>query len=172
MVNKAQEEFIFKAKKEIQQKIKTETKALEDLNKEKQELINAIDGYENYFQNLKHFIIDNMQNFMTNEEDLPSYFKSHINGTYQEYAQIRVDALNEIDALLKYIDHCKREVNNNKRKLKFYRSQYMDSDFFEECLPLVEIYQKKIDLFSENIKLTENTIEKLQKIAKKLENWK
>ena len=112
-----------------------------------------------------------MQEFTTAEEDLPKYFKSHINGTYQEYVQIRKDALNEINALLKYIDHCKRQVNTNKRTLKFYRSQYMDSDFFDECLPLVEIYQEKIELYLENINLTEKTIEKLQKIVKKLEKW-
>ena len=171
MPNKAQNEFISKAKKEIQQKIKTETKVLDDLKNEKNELLSAVEGYENYYQNLNHFIIESMQEFTTAEEDLPKYFKSHINGTYQEYVQIRKDALNEINALLKYIDHCKRQVNTNKRTLKFYRSQYMDSDFFDECLPLVEIYQEKIDLYIENIKLTENTIEKLQKITKKLEKW-
>ncbi len=171
MPNEVEKEFISKAKKEILERIKKETKMLDDLKKEKNELINAIDGYENYYQNLSHFIIESMQEFTKTEEDLPKYFKSHINGTYQEYVQIRLDALNEIKALSRYIQHCKREINNNKRTLKFYRSQYLDSDFFDECLPLVEIYQEKIELYEENIKLTENTIEKLQKIAKKLENW-
>lgn len=171
MPNKAQKEFISKAKKEIQQRIKTETKELDNLKKEKNELLSAVEGYENYFQNLNHFIIQSMQEFTTNEEDLPKYFKSHINGTYQEYVQIRKDALNEINALSKYIKHCKSQVNKNKRTLKFYRSQYMDSDFFDECLPLVEIYQEKIELYLENINLTEKTIEKLQKIVKKLEKW-
>lgn len=171
MPEKAEKEFISKAKKEIQQKIKTETNALNDIKKEKNELLSAVEGYENYFQNLNRFIIESMQEFTVNEEDLPKYFKSHINETYQEYVKIRKDALNEIDALLKYIKHCKRQVNNNKRSLKFYSSQYVDSDFFDECLPLVEIYQEKIELYLENIKLTENTIEKLQKIIKKLEKW-
>ena len=70
-----------------------------------------------------------------------------------------------------YIDHCKRESNKNKRTLKFYRSQYLDSDFFEECLPLVQLYQEKIDIYTENINLTEKTIKHLEKIHKKLEKW-
>ena len=47
----------------------------------------------------------------------------------------------------------------------------MDSDFFDECLPLVEIYQKKIELYQENGKLTIKTIEKLEKIVEKLKGW-
>lgn len=172
MSNEAQNEFMSKAKKEIQQKIKTENKALNKLQIEKQELNNAIEGYKNYYKNLKTFIIHSMQDFTTTEEDLPKYFKSNISGTYQEYVAIREDAINEIDALNKYINHCKREGKNNQRTYKFYRSQYMDSDFFNECLPLVEIYQQKIDLYEENIKLTEKTIDELKKIIKKLENWK
>ena len=70
MPNKAQKEFISKAKKEIQQRIKTETKELDNLKKEKNELLSAVEGYENYFQNLNHFIIQSMQEFTTNEEDL------------------------------------------------------------------------------------------------------
>ena len=171
MPTKSENEFISKAKKEIQQRLSTETKVVANLENEKSELLNAIEGYENYYQNLNKFIIKSMQEFTQVEEDLPNYFKSNINGTYQEYVQIRIDALNEIDALTKYIDHCKREANNSRRTLKFYRSQYMDSDFFDECLPLVQIYQQKIDLYMENIKLTETTIEKLQKISKKLEKW-
>ena len=172
MSEEAQKEFISNAKKEIQQRIKSETKKLDELNNEKEELTNAIEGYKNYYSNLKRFIIQSMQNFTTNEEDLPKYFKSNINGTYQEYVQIRQDALKEIDALTKYIDHCKREINNTQRTLKFYSSQYRDSDFFEECLPLVDIYKEKIELYGENIILTEKTIEELKKIAKKLEKWK
>lgn len=171
MPTESEKEFISQAKKEIQQRINTETKAVANLENEKKELLNAIEGYENYYQNLCQFIIKSMQEFTQIEEDLPKYFKSNINGTYQEYVQIRKDAINEIDALTKYIKHCKREVNNSKRTLKFYRSQYMDSDFFDECLPLVKLYQEKIDLYTENIKLTEETIEKLQKISKKLEKW-
>lgn len=171
MSNKAQEEFISKAKKEIQQKIKTETKTLTTLEKEKEELTNAIEGYENYYHNLEHFIIKSMQEFTVNEEDLPKYFKSHINGKYKEYAQIRQDGIKEVESLNKYINHCKREAKTNERTLKFYRSQYMDSDFFEECLPLVDIYQQKIELYNENIELTKKTIEKLEKIIRKLERW-
>ena len=171
-MSNAKEEFISKAKKEIQQKIKTETKAVITLEKEKKELTNAIEGYENYHHNLQHFIIKSMQDFTVNEEDLPKYFKSNINGTYQEYVQIRQDAIKEIASLRKYIEHCKHEAKTNERTLKFYRSQYMDSDFFDECLPLAELYQQKIDLYNVNIILTEKTIEKLEKIVKKLENWK
>ena len=112
-----------------------------------------------------------MQDFVVAEEDLPKYFRSNINDVYQNYAQIRRDAIDEINTLKKYINHCKKEINSNKRTLKFYRSQYMDSDFFDECLPLVEIYQKKIELYQENGKLTIKTIEKLEKIVEKLKGW-
>ncbi len=171
MSNKAQEEFISKAKKEIQQKIKTENKALDELNNEKKELMTAIQGYENFHHDLRHFFIESMQDFVVAEEDLPKYFRSNINDVYQNYAQIRRDAIDEINTLKKYINHCKKEINSNKRTLKFYRSQYMDSDFFDECLPLVEIYQKKIELYQENGKLTIKTIEKLEKIVEKLKGW-
>lgn len=172
MSNNAQNEFISKAKKEIEQRIKTETKALTQLNTEKEELINAVKGYENYHHNLEHFIEDNAKDFNIKTEELPEYFKSNINDVYQNYVQIRLDAIEEKETLQKYIEHCKREANNNQRTLKFYRSQYMDSDFFEECLPLVQLYQEKIDIYNENIKLTEKTIEKLEKIEQKLEKWK
>ncbi|RAP47579.1 MAG: hypothetical protein BZ135_02080 [Methanosphaera sp. rholeuAM6] len=171
MSNNAQEEFISNAKKEIKQKIKSETKVLEKLKKEKGELTNAIEGYDIYYHNLERFIIQSMQEFTQNEEDLPKYFKSHINGTYQEYVQIRQEGIKEMESLKKYINHCKREAKTNERTLKFYRSQYMDSDFFDECLPLVDLYQQKIELYNGNIELTVKTIEKLEKIVKKLEKW-
>lgn len=172
MSEDAEKQFISKAKKEIQQKIKTENDLLSKIRKEEEELTNAIDGYNTYYHNLERFIIQSMQDFTVNEEDLPKYFRSHINDTYQEYVHIRQDALKEVETLNKYIVHCKRERNNNERSLKFYRSQYMDSDFFDECLPLVDIYQQKIDTYNKNIELTEKTIENLEKIIKKLDNWK
>jgi hypothetical protein len=172
MSNEAQKEFISNAKKEVQQRINTENKAIIELNKEKTELIEAIRGYDAYNKELKRLFIECMQNFTVTEEDLPKYFKSNISESYENYVQIRLDAIEEINTLKKYISHCKREINNNKRKLKFYKSQYLDSDFFEECLPLVELYQQKIDLYKENIQLTEKTIEQLLKIVKKLKNWK
>ncbi len=172
MSNDAQNEFISKAKKEITQRIKTETKAVEELNKEKNELEVAIKGYANYYHELEHFFEDNAKDFNITLDELPNYFKSNINDIYQNYVQIKQDALEEITTLTKYINHCKREEKNNQRTLKFYRSQYMDSDFFEECLPLVELYQQKIDLYQENVTLTEKTIKNLEKIVKKLEKWK
>ncbi|WP_323735676.1 hypothetical protein PXD04_07200 [Methanosphaera sp. ISO3-F5] len=172
MTNNAQNEFISKAKKEIEQRIKTETKTLKLLNTEKKELINAIQGYKNYHHELEHFIEDNAKDFKTTPEELPEYFKSNINDVYQSYVQIKQDAKEEIQTLQKYITHCKKETNTNQRTLKFYRSQYMDSDFFDECLPLVQIYQEKIEIYQENITLTEKTIKELEKIEKELEKWK
>lgn len=172
MSTNAQEDFLFNVKREIKQKIKTENKDLEELNKEKEELESAVKGYSNYYDELEKFIIESMQDFSQNEEDLPSYFRSNINEVYQNYVHIKHDAKEEIDTLTRYMDDCKRKQNSTKRTLKFYRSQYLDSDFFEECLPLVALYQEKIDLYEENYKLTQQTIKELEKIFKKLENWK
>lgn len=172
MSNNSQNEFISKVKKEIEQKIKTETKTLKQLNTEKEELTNAINGYEKYYHELEHFLEDSAKDFNISQDKLPEYFKGNINDIYQNYVQIRQDAQEEIKTLQKYIEHCKREANNNQRTLKFYRSQYMDSDFFEECLPLVQLYQEKIDTYNENITLTEKTIKQLEKIEQKLEKWK
>ena len=74
--------------------------------------------------------------------------------------------------LEKYIIKNKRDLNNTQRTLKFYRSQYMDSDFFEECLPLVEIYEEKISIYENNEKNSLLIIEKLKEILKKLKDWK
>lgn len=171
MSENAQENFLKNVKKEINQKIKTENKVLKELKKEKEELERAIKGYSNFYDELEKFIIESMQDFSQNEEDLPKYFRSNINDVYQNYVQIKQDAKTEIETLTKYINHCKKEEISTQRTLKFYRSQYLDSDFFDECLPLVAIYQEKIDIYQENQELTKNTIKELQKIEKKLERW-
>lgn len=165
------ETFLLKAKKEIEQKIKTQTQQLDKIRKEHEELSRSKMGYEEFYNNLNKFISESVDDFHVTENDLPQYFKANIGSTYENYVQIRVDALNEIDALKKYIIHCKHEISSNKRTLKFYRSQYLDSDFFSECLPLVVLYQDKIDTYEENIKLTENIIEKLNEISDKLVGW-
>ncbi len=167
----ADKQFSSKAKAEIEQKIKTETKSLEKVEKEHKELENAIQGYDKFYKDLEHFIIDNMQDFSVSEEDLPKYFRSNINEVYQNYVQIRKDAYDEEDELTQYINHCIREVNKNKRSLKFYKSQDEDSEFYQDCLPLINIYEKKIELYTDNQKMTREIIEKLRKIADKLKNW-
>lgn len=171
MSNDSQKEFLSKAKNEIKQRVDTENNALNTLKKEKDELINAIVGYTDYYDTLNKFIIESMQDFTCNEDDLPGYFKSNINEVYQNHVQIRKDALLEVDTLNKYIAHCDKEIKSNQRTLKFYRSQYLDSDFFDECLPLVNLYQEKIDIYNENKENTSKVIEILEKIAKKLEKW-
>ncbi|WP_455645865.1 hypothetical protein [Methanosphaera sp.] len=171
MSEEAEKAFLSKVKREIEGKIKTETKEIEKIKEEHEELIRANHGYAEFYHELEHFIMDSMQDFSVTEEDLPKYFKSNINEVYQNYVQIRRDAFEEEETLKKYIDKCKRDVGANKRSLKFYKSQYMDSDFFDECLPLVTIYQDKIDLYEENQKLTLDIIEQLRKIADKLKGW-
>ena len=52
-----------KAKAEIEQKIKTETKSLEKVETEHKELENAIQGYDKFYKYLENFIIDNMHDF-------------------------------------------------------------------------------------------------------------
>ncbi|OED30184.1 hypothetical protein [Methanosphaera sp. WGK6] len=171
MSEEAKKAFLSKIKKEIEGKIKTETKEIEKIREEHEELIRASNGYDAFYHELEHFITDSMQDFSVTEENLPKYFKSNINEVYQNYVQIKQDAFEEEETLKKYIDNCKRNIGTNKRSLKFYRSQYLDSDFFEECLPLVTIYQEKIDLYKENQEMTHNIIEKLRKIANKLSDW-
>lgn len=171
MSDEGNKTFLLKAKKEIEQKIKSETQQLSKVKKENEELTRSKMGYDNFYESLSNFIIESIEDFHVTEDDLPQYFKENIGETYENYVQIRVDALNEIDALNNYIDHCKREISSNKRTLKFYRSQYLDSDFFDECLPLVVLYQDKIDTYNENIQLTEDIIKKLGEISDKLVGW-
>lgn len=165
-------DFVSKIKREIKDKINTEKKQITDINNEHDELVKAKEGYDNFLEELKKFIIENMQDFQVTEEDLPKYFKSNINEVFENYSQIRTDALYEIEKLNNFIFYCNNEVSANKKSLKFYRSQYFDSDLFEECLPLVEIYEKKIMLYEENIELTNDVIRSLEKIENKLKNWK
>lgn len=172
MSNDANKEFLSKIKEEISQKIKTENENIKKLSDENNELSQSKEGYINFYNELENFVINSMQDFTLNEEDLPSYFKSNINEVYQNYSQIRLDAIEEIERLQEYITYCKKELTTNQRSLKFYRSQYFDSDFFDECLPLVNIYQEKIDLYENNIELTSQIIVSLEKIADKLKNWK
>lgn len=172
MSDDANKEFLSKIKEEISQKIKTENKNINELSDENKELSQSKEGYINFYNELKNFIINSMQDFTLNEEDLPLYFKSNISEVYQNYSQIRLDAINEIELLQEYTEHCKKELTANQRSLKFYRSQYFDSDSFDECLPLVNIYQEKIDLYEKNIRLTSEIIVSLEKIVDKLKNWK
>lgn len=172
MSDDANKEFLSKIKEEISQKIKTENENIKKLSDENNELSQSKEGYINFYNELNNFVINSMQDFTLNEEDLPSYFKSNINEVYQNYSQIRLDAIEEIERLQDYINYCKKELTTNQRSLKFYRSQYFDSDFFDECLPLVNIYQEKIDLYEKNIELTSKIIVSLEKIADKLKNWK
>lgn len=170
-MSNGEEIFLLKAKREIEQKIKFETEQLGKVKKENEELTRSKVGYGEFYESLNKFITESIDDFHVVEDDLPQYFKENIGETYENYVQIRVDALNEIDALNNYIDHCKREISSNKRTLKFYRSQYLDSDFFDECLPLVVLYQDKIDMYEENIQLTEDIIKKLGEISDKLVGW-
>ncbi len=171
MSTESENKFLLKAKQEIQHKIKLETQSIDKVKTEKVELTNAKRGYENFLNDLDHFILESMQDFSVTEEDLPKYMKSNLGEIYQNYLQVKKDTYTESEKLKKYIEHCKREVGNNKRSLKFYKSQYMDSDFFDDCLPLINLYEEKIDLYNENQKLTQDVIDELSKIAKKLELW-
>ncbi|AWX32276.1 hypothetical protein [Methanosphaera sp. BMS] len=172
MTSNAEKEFLSKAQKEVQQRIKKENKELETLHVEEKELTDAIEGYSKFYDDLVKFLQESSNDFNIEIEDLPRYFKSNINEVYRNYVQIKQDALDEIQVLEKYIIKNKRDLNNTQRTLKFYRSQYMDSDFFEECLPLVEIYEEKISIYENNEKNSLLIIEKLKEILKKLKDWK
>lgn len=172
MTSDAEKEFLSKAQKEINQRIKKENKELEKLQVEEKELINAIDGYSNFYNELSKFIDESCSDFEVEKDKLADYFKSNINEVYQNYVQIKQDALDEIQILRKYIEKNKRELNTTKRTLKFYRSQYLDSDFFEECLPLVVLYEDKIKIYENNEKNTLTIIDKLEEIIKILKDWK
>lgn len=163
--------FQMRAIKEIEQKIKDERLQLEKIQKESDELSRAEKGYAEFYEQLNNFFIESMQDFQVNEDNLPIYFKENIGEVYENYVQIRVDAITESENLEKYVEHCRHEILSNKRTLKFYRSQYMDSDFFKECLPLVEIYEKKINMYKENIETTDVIIKCLGKISDKLVGW-
>lgn len=167
-----QETFISKAKLEIKQRIKNETKSLEQLKIEEEELINAQKGYSDFYDELEKFITESCKDFKQTEEELPFYFRSNINEVYQNYSQIRKDAVDEIRILKAYINKNKKELASTQRTLKFYQSQYMDSDFYEVCLPLVEIIDEKIVLYEKNEETTLEIIIKLEEIYKKLENWR
>ena len=166
-----QNTFLLKAKEEIKQKIAEETKQLELIKKEQQELQRAKQGYADFYENLVHFFKESMEDFEVTEDELSDYFKENIDEVYQNYVQIRSDAIVEIDALSQYISHIKKQLAANQRTLKFYRSQYIDSDFFDECMPLVALYQDKIDTYNENIALTDDIIHKLGEISDKLVGW-
>lgn len=171
MTSNVENDFISKAKKEIQRKIKNEQKSLDTLNIEYNELKNAIVGYSNFYDELCNFISESVEDFQVSEEELSDYFRSNINEVHQNYLNIKQDAKDEINVLEKYLEKNKKDLNSTKRTLKFYRSQYLDSDFFDECLPLVELYQEIISKYEENEKNTLIIIEKLNLIIKKLENW-
>lgn len=163
--------FILKAKKEIKKRIKDETKILEQLRKEYEELINALKGYTDFDKELEKFIDESCSNFNVDKEKLPKYFKSNINEVYQNYSQIRKDALDEIEILKKYIEKIKKDSTTSQKTLKFYRSQDMDSDFYDECLPLIEIIEEKLEIYRKNEDITLDIISKLEQIHKKLEKW-
>lgn len=163
--------FISKAKKEIKKRIKDETKSLEQLKTEEEELINALKGYSDFDGELEKFLDESCKDFKVDKEKLPEYFKSNINEVYQNYSQIRKDALDEIIILKKYIEKIKKDSAASQKTLKFYRSQDMDSDFFDECLPLVELIEEKLEIYQKNEELTINIIKKLEEIHKKLEKW-
>ena len=172
MTSNAENEFLSKAQKEVQQRIKTENKELESLRVEEKELIDAIEGYSTFLNDLTKFLDETSRDFKVEISDLPGYFKSNINEVYRNYVQIRLDALDEIEVLEKYIESNKRKLNDTKRTLKFYRSQYLDSDFFDECLPLVVLYEDKIRIYENNEKNSMLVIEKLNEVITALKNWK
>ena len=66
----------------------------------------------------------------------------------------------------------KKKYKLIKDLLKFYKSQYSDSDIFSECLPLVDVYEKKIELYEKNIQKTNDIISTLDEIINILSNWK
>ena len=171
MTSNAENEFLSQAHKEVEQRIKKENKQLETLRVEQKELVDAIEGYSTFHDDLVKFFDESSKDFKVEVDQLPRYFKSNINEVYRNYVQIKHDALDEIRVLEKYIQKNKKQINDTKRTLKFYRSQYMDSDFFDECLPLVELYEDKINIYEDNQKNSLLIIEKLKEIIELLKDW-
>ena len=171
MSNKAQEEFISKAKKEIDHKMDMENKQIDKLKSNNDKIIKAIKGYSDFYNELNIFLNESKDDFGIEESEIPEYFKSNINEVYQNYANIKLDALDEISNQEHYIQSLKQGVKKAKKSLKFYESQDKESDFYEICHPLIELYHIEIDLFNQNEESSLKMINELEKISKKLDKW-
>lgn len=172
MTSDSEKEFKANIQKEVTKRIKTESKKLDELKVEHEELIRAIEGYGNFLNELDSFFSESCEDFDITTEEMPGYFKSNINEVYQNYSQIRTDAIDEVNVLQKYIESNKKGLNETKRSQRFFRSQYLDSDSFNECYPLVEVYDEEIKIYEENEKNTMEIISKLEELIDKLKDWK
>jgi len=163
--------FQSKVEKEIKQRIRKVNKELDELRIEEEELTRAYDGYTRFYDDLCLFISKNMENFSLSEDELPYYFRSNINTVYYEYVQIRVDAIEEVEIIEKYIEKNRKNKSSTLRTLKFFKSQYMDSDFYETCNPLIKLYEKQLCIYDKNEEYCVKIIDVLSKVIEKLAQW-
>ena len=158
-------------KKEIDYKIKMENRQIDKLKSNDDKNIRAIKGYSDFYNELTIFLNESRDDFGIEEAEIPEYFKSNINEVYQNYANIKLDALDEISNQEHYIQSLKQGIKKAKRSLKFYESQDRESDFYEICHPLIEVYNMEIELFNKNEESSLKMINELEKISKKLDKW-
>ena len=112
-----------------------------------------------------------MADFDVSKEDLGPYFRRNVNEVFQHYQNIKEDAKTEIEILNKFKLEKDKELKEKLRTQKFFRSQYLDSDFFTSCLPLVELYQKEIDCLNNILELVPVIIGCLEEIVSNLDSW-
>ncbi|MBE6494034.1 MAG: hypothetical protein E7Z84_05445 [Methanosphaera stadtmanae] len=172
MSNVETNEHLSNLKKEINKKITTENKQISKLNSNNEKIIKAIKGYSDFYNELSTFLNESKNDFGIEEDEIPKYFKSNINEVYENYAHIKLDALDEISNQEHYIESLKRGVKKSEKSLKFYESQDKDSDFYEICQPLIKLYETEIELFNKNEENSRKMINELEKISKKLDKWK
>ena len=171
MSNIESNEHLSNLKKEINQKMTTVNKQISKLDSNNNKIIKAIKGYSDFYNELSAFLNESKTDFGIEEDELPKYFKSNINEVYENYAHIKLDALDEISNQEHYIQSLKRGLKKSEKSLKFYESQDKESDFYEICHPLIELYHIEIDLFNQNEESSLKMINELEKISKKLDKW-
>ena len=171
MSNIESNEHLSNLKKEINQKMTTVNKQISKLDSNNNKIIKAIKGYSDFYNELSAFLNESKIDFGIEEDELPKYFKSNINEVYENYAHIKLDALDEISNQEHYIQSLKRGLKKSEKSLKFYESQDKESDFYEICQPLIELYKTEIELLNQNEENSLKMINELEKISKKLDKW-
>ncbi|MDO5851845.1 MAG: hypothetical protein Q4Q23_05100 [Methanobacteriaceae archaeon] len=169
--NNEKTSFIEKAEKEIKSRCVKEEKNIKKLDEELKELERSNKGYSRFLKELDEFLEESMNDFNVSKEDLGPYFRRNINEVFQSYLNIKEDAITEINVLNNFKLKKDKQLKETLKTQKFFRSQYLDSDFFTSCLPLVELYQKEIDTLNDILKLLSTILQILKEIVSNLKSW-